>query len=66
MTAAGEKRGFWAKCRACAHCWIIAYLPMEIMAACKLLAKASCPMCGDAKPFVAAQDNGELLEPSAS
>jgi hypothetical protein len=66
MTATEEKRGFWAKCRACAHCWIAAYLPMDIMAASKMLAKAACPMCGDSKPLVAAQDSGELLEPAAS
>lgn len=57
-----SKSGFWAKCRACAHCWIVCYLPMEITKAAKLIGKAACPNCGDARPLVAKQDNGQLLE----
>jgi len=63
MTTAPEgKAGFWAKCRACGHCWIAAYLPMEIIAACKLIGAARCPVCGDSRPVMPKQDSGVLLE----
>jgi hypothetical protein len=65
MSAVEEKRPFWAKCSACQHCWTVAYLPMEITAACRLIGKAACPMCGDRKPMIAKQDNGGLNEVAA-
>ena len=65
MTATEERRGFWAKCRACAHCWIAAYLPMEMAACARLMGRAACPMCGDRKALIAKQDNGQLREDAA-
>ncbi|MDB5738833.1 MAG: hypothetical protein JWO65_2501, partial [Sphingomonas bacterium] len=47
------------------HRWTVAYLPMEITAACRLIGKAACPMCGDRKPMIAKQDNGGLNEVAA-
>lgn len=53
----------WAKCRKCAHCWPVAYLPMA-MAVLAKIAKGgfACPKCGDRKPVVAKQANGVLQE----
>lgn len=62
----GEKKPFWAKCRACSHCWPAGYLPMEATAFCKIAMRAYCPMCGEGKPWIAKQDNGVLQEPTLS
>lgn len=58
-----ERKPFWAKCAACSHCWAAAYLPMEMSACAKLLQRATCPMCGSRKAFVAKQNDGVLKEP---
>jgi hypothetical protein len=55
-------QGFWVKCRACAHCWIAAYFPAEVSQFVKIAARATCPKCGDRKPFIARQSEGVLLE----
>lgn len=57
---------FWAKCRICAHCWIVAYLPMDIGKMAKAAKRATCPTCGDTKPVIAKQDNGVLNEDQAA
>lgn len=54
--------GFWVRCRACAHCWIAAYLPMAAATCCRIAARATCPKCGNRKPFIAKQSNGVLQE----
>lgn len=54
--------GFWAKCRACAHCWIAAYYPADLTSFARVLSKANCPKCGDAHPTIAKQDLGVLTE----
>jgi len=54
---------FWAKCRKCAHCWPVAYLPMDIGTLAKVTKNSRCPRCGDGKPVVAKQNNGTLNEP---
>lgn len=62
MTADARKP-FWAMCPTCSHCWPAAYLPMEIMAAAKLMQKATCPNCGETKHIkIAKQDDGKLNE----
>jgi hypothetical protein len=38
---------------------------MEMTTAAKLIGKAACPNCGDAKPTIAKQDSGVLLEDPA-
>jgi hypothetical protein len=61
-----ERKPFWAKCRveACGHCWPIAYLPMDMVTAARLM-KSPCPMCGDRKPEIAKQNDGVLQEDGA-
>lgn len=59
------KRPFWAKCGACGHCWVAAYLPMEMAKAASLLGRARCPMGCDPPVFIARQHDGELQEPAA-
>ncbi|WP_193188872.1 DUF4326 domain-containing protein [Nisaea sediminum] len=63
IATAGEKTPLWAKCRACAHCWPIAYLPMSMATFGRIAKKGfACPACGDDQPVVAKQKNGELKE----
>ncbi len=58
-----ERKPFWAKCPACAHCWIAAYTGIEVELFAKLVKRAACPMCGETKKIgIAKQDNGKLLE----
>lgn len=42
-----------AKCPICGHQWIVAYLPMYLEAAARLMKAAACPKCGDDKPVIA-------------
>jgi hypothetical protein len=59
-----ERKPFWAKCT-CGHIWPVAYMPMEMMLAAKLMKRATCPACGNAKNIgIAKQDDGVLLEPA--
>jgi hypothetical protein len=61
-----ERKPFWGKCSKCLHCWAIAYLPMELGKAAKLMKAASCPKCGEHKGItVAKQNDGKLLEAGA-
>ena len=53
---------FWAKCRKCSHCWPAAYYPMDIMTIARITKNVRCPKCGDGKPVVAKQCDGELRE----
>ena len=58
-------KGFWVKCSddKCRHCWIAAYFPMEVAKFAKIAVQSKyCPKCGAAKPVVAKQDNGVLME----
>ena len=64
MGATEASAGFWLKCRKCAHCWIAAYLPMDVTTFCKVTKGARCTKCGDPKPVVAKQENGALKEPA--
>lgn len=58
-----EKKPFWVKCAACAHCWAVAHLPMEVSLIVKIMKRAkNCPKCGATKIVVAKQKSGELLE----
>lgn len=57
-----ERKPFWGKCRICGHCWPAAYLPMEMALCAKVLKRATCPKCGDARPGIARQDDGLLQE----
>ena len=59
------RKPFWVKCRLCAHCWAIAFLPMEMGAFAKVAQGAACPMCGDKKPVIPKQSDGVLLEDAA-
>jgi hypothetical protein len=62
-----ERQAFWAKCGACAHCWPVFYLPMDVEKAAKLMRHSICPNCGESKQiFVAKQHHGDLREPGAS
>lgn len=54
--------GFWAKCRACAHCWIVAFYPDDLRQFVRKAQGSKCPKCGDRFPVVAKQDNGRLME----
>jgi hypothetical protein len=46
--------------------WAVAYLPMEVVKAAKLIMQSRCPMCGESKKiFVAKQHNGTLKEEAA-
>lgn len=62
MSVESGDKPFWAKCKKCAHCFIVAYTPMELRAFAKCCAKAICPKCGADSPWVAKQNDGELLE----
>lgn len=42
---------FWARCRACDHRWIAAYVPMNITTFAKLVKTARCPKCGADDPY---------------
>lgn len=64
--AKAASKPFWAKCRKCDHCWPAAYYPMQMSKICKIIAAAICPKCGDRKPVVARQEDGELPEPAAA
>lgn len=43
----------WLKCPECAHVWAAVKLPMEAVAACKMLIAAFCPNCGNDSPQMA-------------
>lgn len=61
------KKPFWAKCGDCAHCWPMAYLPMDVSKLSQVIGrKPRCPKCASTKVFVAKQDNGVLQEPEAA
>lgn len=59
------KTPFYSKCGACAHVWIIAYLPMKMIAAARVMGAVHCPKCGEGPKniFPAKQDEGRLLDP---
>lgn len=40
-----ERRPFNVACSACKHVWAIAYLPMPLGDAARILSKATCPNC---------------------
>lgn len=61
-TAPDNSLGFWAKCRACAWCWIVSYYPDDLTIFLRKASGAKCPKCGDRRPLVAKQENGKLLE----
>lgn len=44
----------WLKCPECANVWKAVDLPMEAVAACKMLIAAFCPKCGNDSPQMAA------------
>ena len=57
------KKGAWAKCSGCGHCWIVAYYPMNLEKFAKLMKKHSdCPKCGE-PGMIAKQQDGVLNEP---
>jgi len=37
----------------CGHIWIVAYLPMELEKAARLMKLAACPKCANERPMVA-------------
>lgn len=47
---AGVLRG---RCNDCGHVWVVAYLPMPLTNAARLMQRAACPMCAGTKVFVA-------------
>lgn len=47
---------FWVTCPVCAHTWIVAYLPMEMAKAAKVMNAAHCPKCGEKKGLTVATD----------
>jgi len=53
---------FWARCPNCGHCWTVCYLPMDLLAASKLMRAARCPHGCAAPALVARQERGTLLE----
>lgn len=55
-----ERKPFWAKCADCNHCWPVAYLPMEMSKAGKLMRGLKCPMCAATgkRIVIAKQDDG--------
>jgi hypothetical protein len=44
-----QKQPFYARCGACRHSWIAAYLPMPLHLAARVLRRATCPACGESK-----------------
>jgi len=59
-----SRKAAWAECRhdACGHRWVIAYLPMEIMKAANAMQRATCPMCGDTRPYAFAPPSGGSVD----
>ncbi|HEX3809586.1 MAG TPA: hypothetical protein VHW02_07765 [Rhizomicrobium sp.] len=55
-------KGFWVRCKKCAHCWIVAYLPIEVGTFGKLCKRAACPKCGATKPESPKQRDGDLID----
>lgn len=51
MTA--DRKPQWAQCRVegCGHRWVVVFLPVEIMKAATAMKRATCPMCGDTRPY---------------
>lgn len=47
---------FWMTCKPCRHAWIVAYLPMEMAKAARLMANAACPKCGSKKELFVASE----------
>jgi len=48
-----DRKAAWALCRheSCGHRWVVVYLPMELTKAAKAMQRATCPMCGDTRPY---------------
>lgn len=63
MEAEDERPEFWVKCRACAFCWVAAYLPISVDRFAKIARGSRCPKCAAGGVIVAKQENGKLLEP---
>jgi hypothetical protein len=61
------RKAVWALCRheSCAHRWVVAYLPMDMMKAAKAMQRATCPMCGDTRPYSCGAPQ-DLSSPEAS
>lgn len=62
-TESAASKPLWAKCPACDACWPVAYLPLDLMATARAAAQAICPNSCSAKPILANQNDGVLLEP---
>lgn len=58
-----SRKAAWALCRheSCGHRWVVVYLPMDLMRAATAMKRATCPMCGDTRPYAYAPpaDGGE-------
>lgn len=44
----------FATCVKCRHTWLVIKLPQEMTVACKAMARATCPECGNTKANVLA------------
>ncbi|NML88725.1 hypothetical protein HHL26_06545 [Sphingobium sp. TB-6] len=62
---AADRKAAWALCRheSCGHRWVVVYLPMDLIKAATAMKRATCPMCGDTRPFAYAPPVDKSAEP---
>jgi len=56
MTDHPSRAEMWVTCPPCKYTWIVAYLPMEMAKAARVMKAAHCPKCGEKKVLTVATE----------